>query len=31
MDIFYLALLIGFFAASAALVYGCERLLGRRA
>jgi hypothetical protein len=29
-DILYLVLLIGFFAVSAALVYGCERLTGRR-
>jgi hypothetical protein len=26
MDIIYLALLVGFFALSAAIVYGCERL-----
>jgi hypothetical protein len=26
MDWFYLALVLGFFAASAALIYGCERL-----
>jgi hypothetical protein len=26
MDIFYIALLIGFFAVTAAVVYGCERL-----
>jgi hypothetical protein len=26
MDIFYLVLILAFFAASAALVYGCERL-----
>jgi hypothetical protein len=26
MDLVYLALLIGFFALSAAIVYGCERL-----
>ena len=29
MDIFYLVLLVAFFVASAALVYGCERLLAR--
>jgi hypothetical protein len=29
-DILYLVLLVGFFAVSAALVYGCERLTGRR-
>jgi len=26
MDVFYIALLIGFFAITAAVVYGCERL-----
>jgi hypothetical protein len=26
MDIFYVVLMLAFFAASAALVYGCERL-----
>lgn len=26
MDVLYLVLLIGFFALSAAVVYGCERL-----
>jgi hypothetical protein len=26
MDWLYLALVLGFFAASAALIYGCERL-----
>jgi len=26
MDLFYLVLVIGFFAVSAAVVYGCERL-----
>jgi hypothetical protein len=31
MDIFYLVLLVAFFVASAALVYGCERLLERHA
>jgi len=28
MDGWYLLMVIGFFAASAALVYGCERLRG---
>jgi len=26
MDFFYLLLIVGFFAVSAAVVYGCERL-----
>ena len=30
MDVVYLVVLLGFFAASAALVYGCDRLMGRR-
>jgi hypothetical protein len=30
IDLIYIAALVGFFAASAALVYGCEHLLGRR-
>jgi len=30
MDVVYLLVLIGFFAVSAVVVYGCERLLGRR-
>ena len=30
MDTVYLLMLVGFFALSAAVVYGCERLLGRR-
>jgi len=28
MDWMYLVMVVGFFAASAALVYGCERLRG---
>jgi len=30
MDLVYIAVLVGFFAASAALVYGCQHLMGRR-
>jgi hypothetical protein len=30
MDLVYVAVLVGFFAASAVLVYGCQRLMGRR-
>lgn len=30
MDAVYLLVFIGFFAVSAMVVYGCERLLGRR-
>jgi hypothetical protein len=30
MDVIYVVVLLGFFALSATLVYGCERLLRRR-
>ena len=30
MDVIYMVVLLGFFALSATLVYGCERLLRRR-
>ena len=30
MDLVYVAVLVGFFAASAVLVYGCQYLMGRR-
>jgi len=30
MDLVYVAVLVGFFAASAMLVYGCQQLMGRR-
>ena len=30
MDALYLLMLVGFFVLSAAIVYGCERLLGSR-
>jgi hypothetical protein len=30
MDLVYVAVLVGFFAASAVLVYGCQHLMGRR-
>ena len=30
LDLIYTAVMVGFFAISAALVYGCDRLIGRR-
>ena len=30
MDLVYVVVLVGFFAASAVLVYGCHYLMGRR-
>ncbi len=30
MDAVYLLMLVGFFVLSVAVVYGCDRLLGRR-
>jgi hypothetical protein len=30
MDLVYLAVVVGFFALSAVLVHGCQRLMGRR-